>query len=513
MSAIRAFKEPYLVSDTIQDETDFGNFDARCLRYSLYWSYYENSAYRDLVHKWAHAYKVQYGLYRHIRSIYNPAYRLGEFWKNHLWGGALDVNAGDGKSAPSALPILTENPKLPPAIALVWKNSNWQVKKDVFTLWGSVLGDVGLKVVDDPTREKTYLKIVHPGTIKSLDLDPFGNVKGYELEEIRDDPSNSDRKCTYREVATRDGINVVYRTYKNNDLFSWDEDEPEWAEPYGFIPFVFVKHNDVGLDWGWSEFHSDHPKFREVDDIASKTSDQIRKMVDSGWLLAGIQNPKREKVKTEYSSNTRDTEAEREEVPVLYGPTGATATPLVSNLDISATATYLEKLLKVIEADYPELIVNTDNSKGDVSGRALRINQEPIETKVGQRRPNYDNGLVRAQQMAIAIGGFRKYPGFEGFNLESFVKGDLDHQIGDRPVFAKDPTDDLEQETVFWNTAKAALANGIPLTVFLKTHGWSDDKIKLITDSPEFIAKLSSLRQISMIGGDNGVPNEGQETE
>jgi hypothetical protein len=516
MSGIRAFREAYLSADLVFDETDFGDFEARKLRYTLYWSYYENSAYRSLVHKWAHSYKVQYGLYKHIRSIYNPAYRLGEFWKTYLWGGKLDMTAGDGQGVPSALPILTENDKLRETIATLWRHSNWQVKKDTCTLWGSILGDVAIKVIDDPIREKVYLKIIHPGTIKALDLDPFSNIKGYTIEVERPDPRNPSRKVIYREVAFRDGDNVVYQTYLDNDLYAWDGEEPEWAEPYGFIPMVFIKHNDVGFDWGWSEFHSAHPKFREVDDIASKLSDQIRKMVDSAWLLSGVQKPTRGKQNADTSDSlpTGNPETSREEIPAFYGPIGASATPLVTPLDIGATTAYLASLLKILEQEYPELSSDIHNVTGDISGRALRINQMPTENKVKERRPNYDDALMRVHQMAVAIGGFRGYTGFKGFDLDSYGSGTLDHQIADRPVFTKDPLDDLETEQRFWAVAKEAQANGIPIDFFLEEHGWTSERIAKVTGSAEYKARQAGLQQLALLGeGQNeGSPDEDADT-
>ena len=88
VAAYKAFREPYLIS-RFDDDAEFCDFDARRLRYAIYWAFYENTAYRK-VHGWATRYKVDHGLYRYIRNIYNPAYRLGEFWKAHLWGGTLD---------------------------------------------------------------------------------------------------------------------------------------------------------------------------------------------------------------------------------------------------------------------------------------------------------------------------------------------------------------------------------------------------------------------------------------
>lgn len=509
MNGVRAFREAYTSTDLVYDETDYGDFDGRKMRYTLYWSYYENSAYRK-IHKWAHQFKATYGLYKYTRSIYNPAYRLGEFWKAHLWGGSLDVNAGDGVSVPSALPIITDSQAIRPAIAKLWRDSNWQIKKDVTTLWGSVMGDAVIKIVDDTVRKKVYLKNVHPATLKSVTLDPFGNVKEYEIEERRPDPDKAASFCLYREVAQRVGDAVVYSTYKDNALYSWDDGPAEWAEPYGFTPLILIKHNDVGTDWGWSEFHSAQSKFREVDDIASKLSDQIRKMVDAPWLLVNVSQPRKDERQRKAMSeaDAYNPEPGREEIPVYYGTTGADAKPLVANLDITASLDHIKRICENLEQDHPELSVNIQNVSGSISGRALRANQEPAKNKVQQRRPNYDNALVRAHQMALAIGGFRGYDGYSGFDLESYAKGQLDHMIGEREVFSKDPLDDLEYEVAFWKTVKEAKANGIPIEMILRDHGWSEDRIKTVINSVEHQARIASLQQISAMNtgsqeGDN----------
>jgi hypothetical protein len=66
------------------------------------------------------------------------------------------------------------------------------------------------------------------------------------------------------------------------------------------------------------------------------------------------------------------------------------------------------------------------------------------------RRAGYDSALMRAHQMAVAIGGMRGYVGYQGFSLDSYRAGALEHSIGDRPVFAIDPLDRIEEDTAFW---------------------------------------------------------------
>lgn len=487
MAGVRAFKEAYF-SAGAEDQAAFGDLDARRTRYAVLWAFFENTAYRD-IHTFARRMKIDFGMYQYVRNIYNPAYRIGDFWTTYLWGGALDAEAGDGGE--SALPIVTDNGALRPALAQLWQWSNWEVAKDITTLWGAVLGDVALRVVDDTARGKVYLQNVHPGTLSDLTLDPFGNVKGYTLEESRAHPDNG-TAVTYREEAIRDGVNVVYRTYLNAKPYAWNGQVAEWSEPYGFVPLVVIQHRNVGLQWGWSEFHPALSKIREVDDIASKLSDQIRKTVDAVWLFAGMSQPAAKKI--EGSSPTTDNpEPGRQELKSVYGPTGATATALVADLPIDETIQHIDGILKEMERDYPELRVDVATASGDASGRALRVARQRADRKVQQRRAAYDAGLVRAQGMAVAIGGMRNYKAFAGFGLESYERGELAHSIGPRPVFAVDTLDQLEEESLFWKTAIDATKAGIPLTTFLRRQGWSEDEIAEYEASPERRAKVAGM--------------------
>ena len=498
MAAYRAFREPNLISSALDPDT-FEDFNARRNRYALYWAFFENNAYRD-VHHWARTFRTQYGLYRYIRGIYNPTYRLGEFWKAHIFRGHLDPFESGQKY--SAIPIVTDNQALRESINILWQWSNWQINKSILALYGSVLGDVIVEVVDDPDRQKVYLKIEHPGKVKSIELDDFGNVKGYVKEYNRRHPEH-DRTVTYREEATRNGDMVVYTTYLNDSPYPWNGSESQWVEPYGFIPMVVIQHNNVGLDWGWSEIHATRHKFQEADDQASKLNDQIRKMVDPPTLFAGVAKPTTTPIttKTQYTSgSTSDIENPfpgREEMNALYGPVGATATPIVAPLNIEHTANNIQAILAEMERDHPELQMDIWTGGGDTSGRALRIARQRVETKVVERRAAYDDAMRRCNQMGVAIGGYRQYAGFEGFGLDSYQAGDLDHSIGKRPVFARDPMDDIEIDAAFWQAAKTAKDSGMPLVPFLVDQGWDDERIALIVNDPTYQNQIN-LAQMAM---------------
>jgi len=502
-SGVRGFREGYLATNAREGE-DFESWDGRRSRYAILQAYFENTAYRN-IHSWSQAYKAQYGLYRYTRSIYNPSHRLGKFYRTRLMGGKLDPAAGDGKAVPSALPIVTDSETIRTAIAALWRASAWQVNKSIFTLHGPVLGDVGLQVIDDPVRERVYLKVLHPDIIKSLTLDEFGNVKGYELEEWRDNPERPEREgqadndVRYGEIAVRDGGNVKYTTLLNGKPYPWDGEQAEWTVPYGFVPLVMAQHDNVGQDWGWSAAYPNLSKFREADDIASKLSDQVRKMVDAPWLLAGVTNPNasvqtKATVPTTPTEQVKKPEAGRESVPTLYSnDPNAKAVPLVAPLDIAATVTHIQALLDEIEREYPELRADVFAAGGDVAARALRLARQDSTTKVVESRANYDDALVRAQKMAISIGGFRGYEGYEGFALESYAKGDLEHTIGERPVFEVDQVDALEEEKLFWDAAAAAIRNGVSLPLWLKWQGWDQARISEVEASKDYQSRQELL--------------------
>jgi hypothetical protein len=181
-------------------------------------------------------------------------------------------------------------------------------------------------------------------------------------------------------------------------------------------------------------------------------------------------------------------------VPILYASDpNAKAHALVAPLDIVAVDAYIGRLLAELERDYPELQMDIWSASGESSGRALRIARQRVEAKVNERRATYDDALVRAQQMAAAIGGARKLPGFEGLGLESYANGGLDHHIGQRPVFAADPLDGLEEDLAFWTAAKTAGESGMPLTAYLMDQGWDEERMMRVMASPEWKARMSLM--------------------
>ena len=474
MAAVKAFREEMVTAGMggAFESEKFNDYDARQVRYQILWASYENTVYRN-VHGWAQAYRNKYGLYKYIRNIYNPSYRLADFWKVMIWGGTLDPDAGEDGAIPIKVGKSANEATLRMAISKLWELSNWDVNKGICTLRGAALGDTAIKIADDREKGEVRLELVHPETLKDVTTDKRGFVKDYEIVEER---WLDNKKVTYRETAERgEGESVIFRTYLNNNPYAWNGIAEEWEENYGFIPLVTIQHNNVGLDWGWSEAHPARSKIHELDDIASKLHDHIRKMVDPIWLF-NFKKPTTTPAQSNSAATTDRPEPGREEIPSVYidNPAAKAQALVASELNIDQVGHEIEKGLQELERDFPELQMDIWSASNDSSGKAMREARRKVETKVTERRPNYDKALVRAQQMAIAIAGMLGYEGFQGYDLASYRAGALDHRIADRSAFKPDKSEILEEKKLFWEVVRAATDAGVTLETALADLDWDD---------------------------------------
>lgn len=492
MAAYRAFRKPALVDDSATGKNHFGDVAERRARYELMWALFGNTAY-DTAQSWSATYKNAYDLYSNIRALYNPSARIATFYEMYLLGGSLSTDEGQG-----ALPLEGASDSLREAIGRLWRDSNWSANKDVLSLWGAVLGDAAVEVVPDYRTGKMHLRLMHPAHIESADVDDYGHVKGFTETRLRDDPNGGERQVTYMRRVSRDGDTIVTETYRDGAPFAWPENvSPEgeamaaWEEPFGFVPLVLIQHRNVGGDWGWSELQPALPKFREVDEQASLISDAVRKQQNPALFAPGASA--KEPITLVHDRNT---------TPILYHPRPEQRLePLDISLNLADALAHLGGLLARLEGDYPELEFEKVRLSGQVSGVALEIAQGPAATKIRQRRVGYDAALVRAHQMAIAIGGELGWSGYDGFSLASYDAGDLDHEIGDRPIFETSRALTLEAEKSFWGALRdASFVGGVDEA--LARAGYTAEQILEFNALPERAAMIARAKMLS--GGAGG---------
>ena len=515
---------------------DYGRWESRSQRYDVFWSFYSNTAYQNS-HAWSSQFKTLYGLYRYTRGCYNPLFRLGELWSRAIWPGKLEHRQLAGRVIQSAAPILTDSEEIREAIGKLWKDSDFQSSKDTISRLGAVMGDVGFKVEDDTKNGQVRIVPVHPGTIRWIKMDRQRRVLAYELWEYRWDPRYNPKTMDPRspgageqavlyiekaELLDPDGRGGVrYQTFLNYLPHGWDGNPEEWVvEDYPEIPFVL--HAQMpwipGYYWGLSEYQAALTKCVEVDDLGSKHHDQIRKASDPKWFLAGVQRPRNETELMGADPSTQNPQPGRQELPFLYGSMGATAVPMVFPLDNQFVSVETQNQLHAIEQDYPELRYDAARISGDASAKALREIRKTAEQKVHSRRSGYDNDLVKAHKIALAIGGQRGYPGYNtgGLGWAAYADGGLDHTIGDRTVFLLDPLDRIEEEDALYSAWQKAKLAGVPDKVIMERLDWSPAEIQSYLDSQKEEQQQALDQQVKLTSAATPAPtskNSGSSTD
>ena len=467
MAAYKAFLNP-------DPQTGGASFaGGRLSRYDRYWGLWLNTAYDQLT-TYLRSYPENHRLYKKTRGLRNPLGQYADFWQANVWGGPLSTTEQD-----TALPIETENEALLPAIYQVWQWSNWAQKRNVATLHAAVLGDAFLVVVDSVGSGKVYLEARWPGDFKDLSWDAFGNVKRAEIEyNMVDDRGGT---YTYRMVIEHPSEHgssawTRFTTYRNNIPFAYPENTVDgvavatWEAPYDFVPVVHIPFQDVGMGWGKVGFHGSQRVIDEACAKASLINDQIAKMVNPPLVAAGI------------PGGNLTVTLNDDGIPIIFTnrrPDEASVTPLVYEMNIADAVDSLDRDLAILREQMPELQLMLDLRSG-MSGTALQQAYSPLIAKVNSVRDSFDAGLVRAQQMAVAIGGIRGYAAvFAGYDLASYAAGALNHRIGPRPVLPRSQAERWAEEKAMWDVVGAATAAGVPLeTALREVAGWTDEQLR-----------------------------------
>jgi hypothetical protein len=482
MAAVTAFNQKFMMSDNTNAAT-FESYPARLMRYAIGQAFYEGTQYTKQ-QPFAQGYKVDRALYKYIRNVYNPTLQVCDFYTSTIWRGSLDAGAADAGAIPITVGELADDERLRFAIATLWRESNWNVNKNIHVLHGAMMGDAVIYIRDDMKRKQVRKEILHPATVKAVELEN-GIVKYYELEEYRIDERG--QKSTYRETAERgNGDEVIFRTYRNNTLYGWDGNEDaagntraEWTEQYGFIPLVLSQHKNIGLDYGVAEIYSSIDKITEINDQASLLNDQVRKVVRP-MHLANFAKRDAEIGFTTPQATTNNPQPGRETGDLLYvNSQTATITPIFTALNISDTLENIRYMWSKLEDELPE--IRKDILTSNIATDTLLAARAQLESKVMDRRINYDNGEVRSNQMAIAIGGMRGYEGYDGYSLESYLAGQLDHDVSERDVFSKNQAQHWADKKMFWDTVSSVMQSTqgvIPFESIARDFGWTDEQLE-----------------------------------
>lgn len=399
------------------DPAAWDSYSARQFRYAHYDHYFSNTVYTALS---AAGHRTREKLYKHIRAIYNPVARQNDLIVSAVYGGGIDLEHLTG----GAIPLVYDNPALTNALRQTFIWSRFGELKSLYVRTGALYGDVVLKVVDEPSREKVRLEVLAPQVIRDIALDSVGNVKSVTIEYLMTDSDG--HPFVYTEII--DGTR--FQTFKDGNPFAFQTDldgrpVSAWDNPYGFVPVVLVGHKATGRRWALNAFGHALRKIDEINDLASLINDQVRKSVNTMWYFAGVRAP----------SELQSTADDRDALPAVYGPIDSQPHAMIADAPIGDALSALREMLLELERDMPELALQRIREQGgSFSAPGVRSAYSDAVGRIQETRGNYDHALVRALQMAVSIGGFRGYAGFERFTLDSYARGDIDLSVKDRPV-------------------------------------------------------------------------------
>lgn len=472
ISAYRAFWNPSI--------SDGGYETNRQARYEMAWQFYTNRVYDNLSSYLASTYPTGSQLYRYTKGLRNPIPAWVDFYVTNTWGGTLDLDAGNGQEKPSALPIVTENDALRPAIAKLWQWSNWNAKRLLVTMNSASMGDAFIVVVDSPRSKKAYMQVRRPNEFTDVEWDDFGHIKQCVMEYRTEDDQG--RPYTFKQVIEHPfvwgGKFTRYSTYKDNKPFAYPENQLDgmatwqWEVPYDFVPVVHIPFKDTGDGWGALGYSATIPKIDAANSLASRLSAQVGKTVNPSYVAFGVQAGN---IEVGIAGDEG-----QDEIPILYipkSPSEADFRPLLAQLDLPGALALLDAQLSDIARDLPELRMSEAMRSG-LSGEALGRAFADVAARIGATRGNHDSGLVRAHQMAIAIAGASGYDkAFNGFDYNSFKSGLLDHGIGDRPILPTSSSEKVDTQGKQWVQVGQAVTAGTPLeTAERAILGWGKEE-------------------------------------
>jgi hypothetical protein len=453
--------------------------------YSQMFAYYSNTAFEDVA-LWAR-YRNRHNLYRHTRQIFNPITRVVDFYAEHIYPGTLSANSRLETGEQSAMPFAhTTSDEIRQVAAQMWDWANWQNGMSIMVQHGALTGNVLVEVIDDVDRGKIRYQVHFPSVVKDFRLDNYGNLKAYVIEYETSDPAIDNGKPFRYAKEVQTSFIAFYKNGKPHNFGKGEVIE----NPYGFVPAVWVKHLDIGSDYGVPAIRSAIGKIDELNSIVSHTADHIHKQIESPrilWTKSEVKPAFGKKV--DYSTY----DSRSQQVLLKGDPDGHTET-LVGTLDPQTIVPILEKLLDEIEKDYPEVTMYEKLREQNIvtAPGASRLMGD-VDKKTSRPASNYDHGNVKLVQMGAAIGGWRLQQGdwgrksdltpqqqkFSHFDLTSYTKGELDFTFTKRALVSPTPREEAEEFSVRAG-AVTSVGDVLPLEEKLKHLGYRADEIPAI---------------------------------
>ncbi len=335
------------------------NRSAEC---TLRKSYYDGSVYR---HTATNLGWLAPRVYGHIKPLFLPLAR------------AVDVDAG---IVPGGWAWEDDTPdpvRLARETLFDW--SDWDTDGVLFVHYGAVFGVSGLKVVDLREEGKVLLVPVSPEMYMLVESGQYNSTPRLALW-LESRESDDGETVEYAEVIEADRV----RTFVDGEPVGVDGREPEYPNELGFVPFVECYHMRTGHKRGEPTFEKAIPLLDEVNGLASYLSEIIKKHAEPQWAIFGA-----EPSELTHSGDN-----------VWFIPGPGDAKILVPDIDIDGVLKFVQVISNNVTQALPELAFDQLRSKAQIATATVELELMELVLKIKRIRPNYDNALISALQMA-----------------------------------------------------------------------------------------------------------------
>lgn len=446
--------------------------------------------------------------YRTLRAMYdnNGLYEELQFILNTrgLWKEALQplrcpanrvvefhaANICPGSDLDEALPIEANNESVTKAIKQIWKWSNWAAKKQVAVRWMPIYGDLLIKVVGKMDPARVFFQLLEAENATELLSDERGYLIHVRLDIPiwREDPKGGPPKAiTVTEVWDKPTDSLkIWEHEKGQAAPIRDLGEPK--RQYGiletfkvdFIPIAQGKFKDLGDERGQGAYQHAFDKIIEADRQVTRLHQMAFRHSNVFWALSSVGRDVNGRPIPAPQIQSVDGVVSSVEMAVgddrfLALPGDAKMESLVPNLPYGELLAMLQDQMRELQDDLPEMKYYRMTDLGSqLSGRAVRLLLSDAIARAHEARGNFEDVLIRADQMALTIGQrIGALPGLDG----SYEKGTFEHTFTKRQII---PTDDLEDAQASLTEAQAGLAwqeLGLSRKEILRKHGYSDAEI------------------------------------
>jgi hypothetical protein len=346
-----------------------------------------------------------------------------------------------------------------------------------------------VEIVDDVASGKIRSKVWFPSYVVKIDLgtNGAGDVKGYCLEYKVEDTYNNESYIFRREV-TKETI----KYFKDNQPYDYNGQGAVVRNPYGFVPAVWVRHTNVGEDYGQPAIGAVLGKIDEQNDLASRVHDRLALITNSPVVIAsGGTSGDLDDINTTEKKSTSEDLTARGKIPIIEAPEGTKLDALP--LEVGPVLDFMRESTKEIEKDLIELTVyDKMRDMSTLTGQAATKAVKDVEKKVKSVQGNYDEQLEKLFQMVLTIGGWRANSGAWGpkekltpqqklflpFNLDSYDKGDVPVVIVAREFTITPEADKWTAEKTMVDAMFIKEQLGIPAEVIYQEMGYTEAQAK-----------------------------------